>query len=309
MRVCFVIPYFGRLPEWFPFWLKTCEYNKAFHWLLITDDKRKFEYPENVEVRYTSFYEIKKAFQEKLGFELKWENAYKLCDYKPLYGFLFEQQLKDYSHWGYTDIDTLWGDLSKFITPDMLNKYDKIQKWGHLSIYKNTSSINEVFKDCDYKNLLNSEAIYVFDEPAGKVNINKILQSRGKSILDEIKYADVSISHYNMRYIDSLERTMHVIRPASVFSFSEGSLYANFIRNGEHIKEEYAYVHFQKRKIKCNERYVTSHFLLEPNQIFNIDNEFDLCSRIKQPDAFYFFQKKMDRFKWKMKNERLKSEK
>lgn len=28
--------------------LKTCEYNKNFNWLLFTDDKTKYQYPDNV---------------------------------------------------------------------------------------------------------------------------------------------------------------------------------------------------------------------------------------------------------------------
>lgn len=45
---CFVIPYFGMLPSNIEIFLKTCEYNKNFNWLLFTDDKTKYQYPNNV---------------------------------------------------------------------------------------------------------------------------------------------------------------------------------------------------------------------------------------------------------------------
>lgn len=45
---CFVIPYFGKLPSNIEIFLKTCEYNKNFNWLLFTDDKTKYQYPNNV---------------------------------------------------------------------------------------------------------------------------------------------------------------------------------------------------------------------------------------------------------------------
>lgn len=37
MKVCFIIPYFGKLPDYFRVFLKSCSYNKRFQWLLVTD--------------------------------------------------------------------------------------------------------------------------------------------------------------------------------------------------------------------------------------------------------------------------------
>ena len=63
-------------------------------------------------------------------------NAYKIVDYKPLYGCIFHEYLKDYSHWGYCDSDVIFGDLSKYLTDERLNTYDRIYQHGHLCIYK-----------------------------------------------------------------------------------------------------------------------------------------------------------------------------
>ena len=39
------------------------------------------------------------------------DRPYKLCDFKPAYGFIFGEYLKEYDYWGHCDIDIVWGDL------------------------------------------------------------------------------------------------------------------------------------------------------------------------------------------------------
>lgn len=68
MKVCFIIPYFGHLPNYFSLFLKTCAYNKNFDWLLITDDPTPYNYPSNFRVIYMSFEENYSLIQSKFDF-------------------------------------------------------------------------------------------------------------------------------------------------------------------------------------------------------------------------------------------------
>ena len=88
-KCCFIVPYFGKLPKNFAIFLKTCGYNTEFNWLVFTDDHRSFDYPDNFTVKYTTLKEISKFADQKFGFHVSLDNAYKLCDFKPAYGFLF----------------------------------------------------------------------------------------------------------------------------------------------------------------------------------------------------------------------------
>ena len=56
----------------------------------------------------------------------KWlgNNPYALVEFKIAFGHIFKDYLNDYSHWGYTDLDILWGDLQSWITTDEWNDYD-----------------------------------------------------------------------------------------------------------------------------------------------------------------------------------------
>ena len=48
-----------------------------------------------------------------------------LKDLKPMHGLVFESYLTEYTHWGFGDIDLIYGDLSRFFTP-LLGKHDII---------------------------------------------------------------------------------------------------------------------------------------------------------------------------------------
>ena len=49
-KVCFIVCWLGKLPAYLPIWLKTCGYNKAFDFLLFTDDEISVCCPSNVKV-------------------------------------------------------------------------------------------------------------------------------------------------------------------------------------------------------------------------------------------------------------------
>ena len=37
-KVCVIGVYFGKLPEYFNLWLKSCEYNKDIDFLIVSDN-------------------------------------------------------------------------------------------------------------------------------------------------------------------------------------------------------------------------------------------------------------------------------
>ena len=118
------MPYFGKLPDFFPVFLKSCKYNSSFNWLIITNDKTSYSYHSNVLPMYMSFSMFKEKVQSKFDFQINLDTYQKLCDYKPSYGYLFEDQIKDYKFWGFCDIDVVLGNLDHFITDALLDEYD-----------------------------------------------------------------------------------------------------------------------------------------------------------------------------------------
>lgn len=265
-KIAIISPYFGKLPKNINLTIKSMKKNEFIDWYIITDDYG-ISSIKNVNVIHKSFEEIKKLIEKKIHTTISY--SYKLCDYKPTYGILFEELLSKYEMWGYCDLDVIFGDLSKFITDDILKKYDKIYDLGHFSIMKNIPEIREAFTKTtiiSYKALLNNDAIFVFDETYDKQHkgINGILERLNYKIYDKrTDFADVSIKYSNF-IINNFRKEKRYY-----FEYDNGHVYLLDMKNKKY-KHEVAYVHLQKRKdlpilIKNTDKY-----LITPKGIFDI---------------------------------------
>ena len=85
---------------------------------------------------------------------------YVLVEFKPALGHIFAEYIEDYSHWGYSDLDILFGDLQRWVTEDELNDFDivtygfgdqdRLYLRGQFTFHKNKDDINQIWRSCDY---------------------------------------------------------------------------------------------------------------------------------------------------------------
>ncbi|KAL7560551.1 hypothetical protein ACA910_001421 [Epithemia clementina (nom. ined.)] len=88
---------------------------------------------------------------------------YTLVEYKPAYGYIFEELLKQlyYTHWGYTDLDMVFGDLGRHIEEEEWSQYDivtygfgdqqRLYVKGQFTMHRNTlASRRTWWQDCPY---------------------------------------------------------------------------------------------------------------------------------------------------------------
>ena len=114
------------------------------------------------------------------------ENPYKLCDYKPAYGFLFPEIINDYDFWGQSDIDIICGDIRGFITDEMLNTFEYISlrhdyTTGVFALFRNNEKMNTFFmRSKDYKLVFTNPQHYSF----GECNFAWDELTAGKSIFE-----------------------------------------------------------------------------------------------------------------------------
>lgn len=234
--------YFGKLPQYFNLWLNSCSYNETIDFFVFTDQKVS-KYPKNVKIIKYSLEEMQIDATNVLGFEASLDYAYKCCDYKVIYGNIFKKYIKDYDFWSCCDFDMIFGNIRKYITDDILENYDKILRWGHLSFYRNNDKFNNYYKlsgsTCgNYKEVFTSNKIFGFDELSGIYNIYK---SNGGMIYDKILFADISTRYKRFRINDNDYKL-------EMFYFKDGSIYRDYIKNNKKYTDEFIYVHFQKRK-------------------------------------------------------------
>lgn len=244
MNTIIVIPYFGRLPSTFKLWYETITFNTNYDILFISDAKLSGYGKNNFKYVNISFEELKQYIQEKFDFKICLENPYKLCDYKPLFGDIFNEYIRGYDYWGYCDIDTIFGNIDKFIGK-YLGKYDIIGLFGHFTLYRNCAYINSLYKQkgsiWPYKEVITHKEAYAFDEASG---IKAIAIKNKISHVYKLNIADVSIAG-NYIYI------LHGFNNSGIeyFKWNMGKLI--LIQEKNEIKEyEFMYAHFQKRKIE-----------------------------------------------------------
>jgi len=169
--IAIITCWYGPYPWYLPYFIHSCSYNASVDFYIITDNKEDIpNLPGNVHVVYKTLEEIKTDASEKLGFSINIEYPYKLCDYKPAYGYLFPEIVKNYTFWGQSDMDVIYGDLRKFLDKDMLNSYDFISvrhdyTSGCFALYKNNLMMNTFFmRSRDFKTVFSNPEHFCFDE-------------------------------------------------------------------------------------------------------------------------------------------------
>ena len=296
-KIAFIIPYFGKFNDYFELFLSSCKYNPTIDFLIFTDDKTKYNYPKNVKVEYMTFNKLKKLFQSKFDFKISLEKPYKLCDYKPAYGYVFSEYLKSYDFWGFCDTDLIFGDIRKFYTDTLLNKYDKIGVLGHCSIFRNNKVINSVFKnDIDgeeiYKKVFSrkensSRTGEPFDEEFKK-SINVLFENAGYKIYEKDQAANIYMKSSNFRlttYNKKLNDYSIEDKQNAIFIFDKGRLFRH--NRLDETDTDFLYIHLQSRKMKVNIASLDS-FKIIPNSFDYVDLEKLDNEKVKHFNFHYF---------------------
>ena len=163
--------WYGKYPWYLPYFIHSCTFNPSIDFYIITDNMGIIlNKPDNVIVLFKTLEELKLQASTKLGFNVNIDHPYKLCDFKPAYGFLFPEIIEGYDFWGQSDLDIIYGNVRDFITVDMLEEYDFISMrhdytTGCFALYKNNTSMNTFFmRSKDYKKVFSDPQHYCFDE-------------------------------------------------------------------------------------------------------------------------------------------------
>lgn len=283
MKCILILPYFGKFKNYFELFLKSCKYNPHMNWLLITDNEDNISYPENFIIKRMTFKHFQNLVQSKFDFPISLETPYKLCDYKPAYGYICEEWIKDYDYWGHCDCDLIFGDLTPVFS--LLEKgYDKLFTGGHLTIYRNSFDNNRIFMSeylqygYLYKKVFSSKMIYAFDEVYYSANVDCIFENQGKNIYSKDLAYNCSTRNFLLKretYLPDERRWIEERHINDQMYWHNGHLYRIYSQKFELHKEEYIYIHLQMRKMKlyiksmqdCNIIKINSDCFIEFNNL------------------------------------------
>lgn len=276
-KVVIIIPYFGKLPNYFSLWLESVRNNPQINVIFLTDNDKLLNCPSNVNRIVTTLSAVKARAQKLIDFPIKLNSPYKLVDYKPLYGEMFSDYISGYDWWGWGDIDTIWGNLSLILNETNLNKYDKILDLGHLTLMRNNSVMKKLWSKSvsgawTYRDAFRSDLIYHFDEGGGMAFIS---QKLGYKIYSEnagkMNFADILPNKPDFRLaFDNVN-----LKRRYVFTWKNGIL-TGYWNDGDKIQHrKFAYIHLQKRKMNVlvNSQEMDNGILIIPNEFLPLSNK------------------------------------
>lgn len=166
-----ILVYFGPFPMLTDYFFLSCHQNPEISFLLFTDQLPRNDLPENIQYISFSSTDFEGLVKNKLGLKIKLKYPYKLCDFKPLYGHLFEDYLAGCAFWGYCDMDLIFGNIMHFLSPEILNRYDIITARekslaGNFTLYRNKTEISSLYNKSDgwSEIMQDQDRVYGFDE-------------------------------------------------------------------------------------------------------------------------------------------------
>jgi hypothetical protein len=205
--IAVLVTWFGNIPWYFSYFLHSCQFNRDIDFIIFCDREVEQAVPPNVSILRMSLGELRDMISAKLNFRISLDFPYKLSDYKPAYGLIFENYIKGYDFWAQSDIDIIFGNLRNFFTHELLASTDYASvrhdyATGCFSLFRNTSQVNNLFKQSrDYEKVFTTAAHFGFEELNHK---HCEISDEGKSLEDietdiecfthVVKKADINVS-------------------------------------------------------------------------------------------------------------------
>jgi hypothetical protein len=208
-KISIIILYRNNWPWWFEYFLRSCAFNRSIQWLIFSDNNKPENTPDNVWFVNISHDDLLKRIKEKLGVNADIMHPFKFSDFKPAFGLLFSEYINDSNFWGYCDLDLIFGNISKFLVPEIMENYDIISPSidffpGHFLILKNQENINNLFKNIHgWKEILCKPDSFCFDEnisvppiPPNSISIQQAMRKRIKKHIMAYRLIRNPFFHY-----------------------------------------------------------------------------------------------------------------
>lgn len=169
--IALVLPYYGSPPWHFVFFLKSLEGIRMD--VLFVSDLEVREHPANFKPIRMSFEDLNRLLVSKIPGAVPVKNTRKLCDYKPMYGKIFEDRLKGYGYWAFGDCDLVYGRALNGLLENVVPAYDILslrRHWlsGSLTIVRNLPRFADLYaKAGSLDDVFTHDECVCFDELGG----------------------------------------------------------------------------------------------------------------------------------------------
>lgn len=289
-KIIILIPYFGSWPNYIQIYNETCKYNSLIKICFITDLAPFENASKNICFFQLSFLQLKEKIENIFKITIPNHKPYKMCDFRPAYAVIFNDLIKDYDFWGYGDIDLIYGNLSKFLTKEVLQNNDIIafrpdHLHGPFTLYKNSEFINNLFKKSEnYIEIFKDNKYRSFDEFG---TINFIMHSYNN--INELPNDTISIIALKEIQKGYVKAYMKLCCKEKISDTNEIIKYDNGIVINQRTNEEYSFYHWVIEKRAKYFKYPKSDFV--PNIYYVSQTGFYTEKQFKYYQLINFYRK------------------
>jgi hypothetical protein len=152
-RVALIAIWLGPPPAFLPAFLRSCETNPGFDWLIFADwSVDEIPLPPNVRLFRASRAGIVARCFRTTGLVPHLDDVNKLCDLRPHYARIFQHEVAGYEYWGFCDLDCVWGDLESAYGAPIADGVDVVTSRkevlaGHFTVIRSGSPIEALAFD------------------------------------------------------------------------------------------------------------------------------------------------------------------
>ena len=265
-----IIPYFGKFPPQFKLWWNSALNNPDVSFLIITDNQ-EVKTEKNIEVVPMTFAECQERVKKLFSFEVALPSPYKLCDLRPCYMLIFNDLCSSDDFVGWGDVDLIYGNIRSFITDEVLDKYDVISGWGHLTLLRNNEYWSNFFKVKadgfqDYEEVMKDPKNFGFDEYWHGGLADKAKALHPEKVWDPMCFDDLHTPEQDLGFVSSNRRVYE--NSHLMFEYAKGQMWRIYTIGYDVKREPTMYMHFKRRQPMlqiCTDN--TEHYLIVPNRI------------------------------------------
>jgi len=203
-KIALVQLWLGKFPDYFHAHLQSCKnQNPNINFFIFTDQNININAP-NIKTCYINQKILKNKVRNKTSISIAADISCgrKICDYRPLYGHIFEEYLSEYDYIGFYDIDCMFGNmydmLSHHLDKEIISIGDAVYYpgvRGPFTIWKNIPYYNHFYKNIsDYISLSQDSEYKGIDEH----HINKELSKHNIQITS---FSELCNTRKDGRYI------------------------------------------------------------------------------------------------------------
>lgn len=180
-KIILIQLWFGEIPNYFWYHYETTKNLKNVDFLFITDQDLVLD-ALNYKVIKTNINTVVSKVSNLLGTKIQVKNNKKTCDLKARLGDVFLEHIVDYEYFGFYDIDTLFGDVNKYVNP-FIGEYDIISVGheifhnrlsGPFLIMRNTQELRTFYKNEEFIKCFNSDDVECYEENV----MNRLVKDR-----------------------------------------------------------------------------------------------------------------------------------